>query len=320
VEPGIIVGGRYQLVEQVAEGNLATVWQGVDRDTEDPVAVKVMKRPFAVVGGHHLELFIEEARIGSLLEHPNLVQVRDLIVEDAEDGKLYCEVMEWIDGTDLRGLIARASAAGQLLPAALVATIGVGVLHGLAAAHERKVGGGILSPVIHRDVSPPNVMLGTDGAIKLGDFGMSRAKDRIAEHTAPGVVKGTLAYVPPECLKGDPPGTRSDIYSLGCTLWEALAGERAFPIASPVALINKIRAGAIQPLVERRPDTPPRLAAAIHRALSNDPHARFSTARAMADELAAVANELGVVDGDALVGAAVSAAMQRASSSIPDES
>lgn len=310
MEPGTIIGGRYQLVEQRAEGSLSTVYQGVDRQTEDPVAVKVMKRQFSVVGGHHLDQFLDEARMGALLEHPNLVHVRDLVVEESEDGKMYSVVMEWIDGVDLRALIAVERASGRQLGADVVTVIGAGIARGMAAAHERKISGGILSPVIHRDVAPQNILLGADGAVKLGDFGMARARDRIAEHTAPGVVKGTLAYVAPDCLKGDAPGPRSDVYSLGATIWEAMVGERLFQIASPMALISKIRAGAYTPLDQKRPDAPAALVAVVHKALANDKSDRFQTARAMADELERIAGELGATDGAALVGAAVTRAMQ----------
>jgi serine/threonine protein kinase len=310
LEPGTIIGGRYQLVEQRAEGSLSTVYQGVDRQTEDPVAIKVMKRQFSVVGGQHLEQFLDEARMGAMLEHENLVHVRDLVVEESEDGKMYSVVMEWIDGVDLRALIAVERASGRQLGADLVAVIAAGVARGMAAAHERKVAGGILSPVIHRDVAPQNILLGAEGAIKLGDFGMARARDRIAEHTAPGVVKGTLAYVAPDCLKGDAPGPRSDIYSLGATIWEAMVGERLFQIASPMALITKIRAGAFTPLDQKRPDTPPALVACVHKALANDKSDRFQTARVMADELDRIAAELGAGDRAAMVGAAVTRAMQ----------
>jgi serine/threonine-protein kinase len=308
VEPGTIIGERFQIVDRVAEGGLATVWQGVDRETEEPVAIKVMKREFSVIG-HHLDLFLEEARIGAQLEHPNLVHVLAFVVEPGAQGKMYCQIMEWIDGIDLRTMIGIESDVQEPLAWDLVTAIGIGVLHGLAAAHERKVGGTILSPVIHRDVAPQNVLLGSDGSIKLGDFGMSRARDSIAEHTAPGIVKGTLAYVAPETLKGQPPSPRSDVYSLGVTLWEALAGDRMFHTANQVELIGKIRAGAIEPLAERRTDVPPRLAAAVHRALSTDVEKRFASARAMASELEEIMIESAGGDAVALVGEAVKRAL-----------
>jgi serine/threonine-protein kinase len=310
VERGSIIGERYLLVDPVGEGSLAILWQGVDRDAGTQVAIKVMKREFAAVGGHPLELFQEEARLGAQLDHPNLVHVRDFVVELVDGSPRYAQVMEWIDGLDLRTLITIERRAQRPLSAEVVATIGIGVALGLAAAHERKLAGGILSPVIHRDVAPQNVLLGADGAIKLGDFGMARARDRIAERTAPGVVKGTLAYVAPECLKGEPPTPRTDVYGLGVTLWEATAGERMFEVKSQIALIDKIRAGDIPPLASRRADVAPALAAVIHRALSTDPHLRPANAHELAAALAEVAASGEVEDSGALIGATVTRAME----------
>jgi serine/threonine-protein kinase len=297
VEPGTIIGGKYQLVESVAEGGLATVWMGVVRDEDLPVAVKVMKRQFAAVGGNYLDTFVDEARIGAQLEHENLVHVIDLVQHETGQGPTACLVMEWIDGIDLRGLVEIETGVDRPLPWELVAVIGRGVLHGLSAAHQRKLAGGITSPVIHRDVAPQNILLGADGAIKLTDFGMARAKDRIAEHTAPGVIKGTLSYVAPEILKGQPPGVRSDVYSLGVTLWEALVGERMFHAASQIKLIEMIRNSQIAPLGEKRPDVPAPFVDAIHRALLPDREHRFQTADAMAAALDEILAGAGARDG-----------------------
>jgi eukaryotic-like serine/threonine-protein kinase len=308
MEAGTIIGGRYQLVDRVAEGGLATVWHGVARSTEvfaRPVAIKVMKREFSTVGGHYLSMFLEEARIGAQLQHANLVQVLDFIVEASAAGPVYCLILEWIDGVDLRTMVQTSAATSYPLPWGLIAHVGVGVLRGLAAAHERRLPDGTVAPVIHRDASPQNVLLGTNGNIKLTDFGMARARDRIAEHTAPGIVKGTLSYIAPEILKGKPPTPACDIYSVGVTLWEALVGDRMFHAPSPPALIEKIRNGDIQPITERCPDLPPKLAATIHKALSNDPTQRHPSARAMVHELTELLNEGGWGDADTLVGNAV---------------
>jgi len=308
MEAGTIIGGRYQLVDRVAEGGLATVWQGVARSSEvfaRPVAVKVMKREFTTVGGHYLSMFLEEARIGAQLQHANLIQVLDFIIEATAAGPVYCLIMEWIDGLDLRSLTQVTAAQGYGVSWGLVAHIGVGVLRGLAAAHERRLPDGTVAPVIHRDASPQNVLLGTNGSIKLADFGMARARDRMAEHTAPGIVKGTLSYIAPEILRGKPPSPACDIYSVGVTMWESLVGDRMFHAASQPALIEAIRNGEIQPIAERCPDLPPKLAALVHRALSLDPAARYPSARAMVHELNELLNEGGWGDADTLVGNAV---------------
>ena len=315
MEPGSIVGGRYQLVDLVAEGGLSTVWQGVARSSEvfaRPVAIKVMKRAFVSVGGPYLLMFLEEARIGARLQHANLIQVLDLVVEATPTGPTYCLVMEWVDGIDLRSMLRIESELGRKLSWALVATLGLRVLRGLAAAHERRLPDHTVAPVIHRDVSPQNILLALNGDIKLADFGMARARDRIAEHTAPGFVKGTLSYMAPEILVGKPATPVSDLFSLACTLWEALAGERLFQGSSDVAVIELIRRCEVPPLTAHRPDLPPAFAAAIHRALAADPAARFVSARQMAHELGEVLREGGSWgDSDVLVGNAVAEVRSR---------
>jgi serine/threonine protein kinase len=163
-----------------------------------------------------------------------------------------------------------------------------------------------VSPVIHRDASPQNVLLALNGDVKLADFGMARARDRIAEHTAPGFVKGTLSYMAPEILTGKPATPVSDLFSLACTLWEALAGDRLFHAKADAEVVSLIRKCDVPPLVERRDDIPPALAAAVHRALSPNPADRFVSARQMAHELGEILREGGSWgDADVLVGTAV---------------
>lgn len=307
-----MIGGRYQLVDVVAEGGLSTVWQGVARSSEvfaRPVAIKVMKRAFSTVGGPYLSMFLEEARIGARLQHANVIQVLDFIVEATPAGPTYCLVMEWVDGIDLRSLIRVESQLGRRLSWALVATIGLRVLRGLAAAHERRLPDNTVSPVVHRDVSPQNILLALNGDIKLADFGMARARDRIAEHTAPGFVKGTLSYMAPEILVGKPATPVSDLFSLATTLWEALAGERLFHAKSDVEVIERIRRCEVPPLADRCPDAPPAFTAVIHRALSQDPAARFVSARQMAHEIGEILRDGDSWgDADVLVGNAVAEA------------
>jgi serine/threonine protein kinase len=312
MQPGSMIGGRYQLVDVVAEGGLSTVWQGVARSSEvfaRPVAIKVMKRAFSTVGGPYLSMFLEEARIGARLQHANVIQVLDFIVEATPTGPTYCLVMEWVDGVDLRTMLRVENQMGRKLSWALVATVGLRVLRGLAAAHERRLPDNTVSPVIHRDVSPQNILLALNGDIKLADFGMARARDRIAEHTAPGFVKGTLSYMAPEILTGKPATPASDLFSVACTLWEALAGDRLFHAKADVEVVGLILRCEVPPLADRRADLPPPLAAAIHRALSLDPASRFISARQMAHELGEILREGGSWgDADVIIGTAVAEA------------
>ena len=296
MQPGSIIGGRYQLVDLVAEGGLSSVWQGVARSTEvfaRPVAVKVMKRAFSAVGGPYLSMFLEEARIGAQLQHANLVQVLDFLVEATPTGPVYCLVMEWVEGLDLRTMCKVEAQVERPLPWVFMAHVGIRVLRGLAAAHERKLPDGTVSPVIHRDAAPQNILLGVNGDVKLGDFGMARARDRIAEQTAPGFVKGTLSYMAPEVLKGTEAGPASDLFSLGVTLWEALSGQRLFHAKSDPAVIDLIRACKVPPLADLRPDVPSSVAGTIHRMLIADPAGRQESARAVAYELGEALREGG---------------------------
>jgi serine/threonine protein kinase len=288
MQEGSMIGGRYQLVDKVAEGGLSTVWQGVARSSEvfaRPVAIKVMKRAFSTVGGPYLSMFLEEARIGATLQHSNLIQVLDFIIEATPSGPAYCLVLEWVDGIDLKTMLKVHQQQAQQLSWGFVAAVALRVLRGLAAAHERRTPDNKVSPVIHRDVSPQNVLLAINGDVKLADFGMARARDRIAEHTAPGIVKGTLSYMAPEILVGEPATPASDLFSLACTLWEVLAGRRLFEAKTDPEVFGLIRACKVPPLGELRPDLPAPMVASIHRALAADPKARQTSARAMVHEL-----------------------------------
>ncbi len=315
MEAGSIIGGRYQLVESMAEGGLSTVWQGVARSSEvfaRPVAVKVMKRELSRVDGPYLSMLLEEARIGARLQHSNLVQVIDFVTEATAQGPVYCLVMEWIDGLTLKALLRVEHDMERVVPWPLVATVGLRVLRGLAAAHEYRAPDGSLSPVIHRDVSPQNIMLALNGDVKLGDFGMAHARDRIAELTQPGFVKGTLSYIAPEVLKGEPATPLSDLFSLSVTLWEALAGERLFHAKSDAEVVDQIRRCDVPPLTGKRGDLPARLAATVHRGLAGEPSARFASARDMANHVANVLRESDWGDADGLVAAAVARARDAA--------
>jgi serine/threonine-protein kinase len=314
MQEGSMIGGRYQLVDKVAEGGLSTVWQGVTRSSEvfaRPVAVKVMKREFTTIGGPYLSMFLEEARIGATLQHANLIQVLDFIVEATAGGPVYCLVLEWVDGIDLRSIIKVHAQLKKPTPWGAIAAVALRVLRGLAAAHERRLPDGTVSPVIHRDVSPQNVLMAINGDVKLADFGMARARDRIAEQTAPGIVKGTLSYMAPELLVGEPPTPASDLFSLACTLWEALAGRRLFHAPSDPEVFALLKRCEVPPLGELRDDIPVALVETVHRALSAEPAARFPSARAMVHEISEILRvDDSWGDADVIVGKAVADARE----------
>jgi serine/threonine-protein kinase len=248
------------------------------------VAVKKIKAEFRAIR-NYIDMFVEEARVGSDLAHPNIVQVYDFCTDD--EGAYYL-VMEWVEGIDLGSFIRSYREQGQSTPWPLVVAIGIGTLRGLGAAHERTRDDGAPSPVIHRDVSPHNILLGSNGVVKLTDFGLARARDRVYSLTAPGTVKGKLSYLAPEVTLGQAASPQSDLFGMGTVLWEALAGMRLFDARTDLEVFKQIRNCEIRPLARLRPDIPPALVTAINRSLEKDPKARYESARAMAFALAEI--------------------------------
>ena len=280
-----VIGGKYHLIERVGHGGMAVVWRASMRGAAGfarAVAVKELKAELRA-GQNYVDMFVEEARVGAELQHPNIVQVFDF----CEDDGRYCLVMEWMDGLDLRAFIGAYSKEGRAMPWPLIVAVGIGALRGLGAAHER-VAKGVVAPIIHRDVSPANILIGRDGVVKLADFGLARARDRMRSLTLPGIVKGKLGYLAPEITHGAPASAATDIFAMGCVLWQALAGKPLFVAPDPVELFRQIRAGDYLSIANLRPDVPARLAEIVHQALSIEPGRRFPTARSMAQALAVV--------------------------------
>jgi serine/threonine-protein kinase len=226
-------------------------------------------------------MFIEEARVGSVLRAPNLAEVHDLVVEDGN----HFLVMEWIDGVDLGTWVRWHRDHGKATRWDLVAGIAVGILRGLAAAHERVLDDGTPAPVVHRDVSPHNVLLTLGGVVKLVDFGLSLAPDRRCESTDPGVVKGKMSYLAPEIVSGGRPIPASDLFACGSVMWEALVGRKLFDGANELEIFQRLRNCVVEPLRRARPDVPAPLANLVHRALAAEPEQRFPSAREFARQL-----------------------------------
>jgi serine/threonine-protein kinase len=227
-------------------------------------------------------MFVEEARVVSDLAHPNIAQVYDF--DQDEEGR-YFIVMEWVDGLDL-GAWIESFPAGET-PQHLVAAIGIEILRALTAAHERVDGAGRPAPVIHRDVSPANVLLSVMGIVKLVDFGLARAADRAAM-TAPGTVKGKLSYLAPELLKKQPASARSDIFGVGIVLWEALTGQRLFGGGDAIDVLKRISSGKVPQVRDVRPNVPAAFAEVVHTALAINPAERFDSAEEMQRALASI--------------------------------
>jgi serine/threonine protein kinase len=300
---GHLIDGKYELVSLAGEGGMASVYKAVVRGAagfQRPVAVKHIKPEYRALK-NYIDMFIEEARVGSELAHPNIVQVHDFC---SEAGSYYL-IMEWVEGVDLGALIRVYRDNVRNVPWPLAATIGIGTLRGLGAAHDRVAPDGTPAPVIHRDVSPHNVLLGLNGAIKLSDFGLARARDRAASLTAPGTVKGKLSYLAPEVTFGKPNSVQSDLFGVGSVVWETLTGDRLFDGKNDIEIFKKIRACQIPSIQTRRKDVPPSLAAVLEIALSADPANRYGTADEFAHALDQVVKQAVGFNTVSALGAAV---------------
>ncbi|HEX2691006.1 MAG TPA: serine/threonine-protein kinase [Kofleriaceae bacterium] len=281
--PGLIVGGRYELVEIAGRGGMADVWRGRvrgDLGFARDIAIKQMHGNLAR-DPPYVAMFVEEARVGSALQSPNISEVHDFI----HDHGNYYMVQEWIEGVDLGSWIKWHVARNEPTRWELVAAVAIGILRGLAAAHERSGPDGRPLPIIHRDVSPHNVLLTTRGMVKLIDFGLAFAPDRPLETTEPGIVKGKMAYLAPEIVTGGRPSPASDQFACGSVLWEALVGRKLFDGATDYETYCRLRDCVVQPLRSFRTDVPPAFAQIIHRALSVGIEDRFPSTREMARQI-----------------------------------
>ena len=270
--------GRYETLRPIASGGMATVYLGRTVGAgglERLVAIKIM-HPHTAAEPEFVAMFLDEARLAARLRHPNVVPTIDL-VEDP----LFL-VMEFIDGPSLHLLMRRLWKAKRSLPIGIALRIFLDMLAGLHAAHELTGTNGEPLHLVHRDVSPQNVLVGGDGISRLTDFGVARAESRISV-TAGNGPKGKIGYMSPEQVKSLPVDRRSDIYSAGVVLWEMLAGRRLYEADNDGALITKMLAGPPGGPRSVTADVPVSIDQACLRALERDPGQRYPTAAAFAE-------------------------------------
>jgi serine/threonine-protein kinase len=252
---------RYHLASHLARGGMADVYLGQDTLLGRKVAIKVLHAQFSNDEAF-VKRFRREAQAAANLANPNIVGVYDW----GQAGNTYFIVMELVDGRSLRDVLRNE---GALLPRR-AAEIGAEVASALAAAHR--------AGLVHRDVKPGNILLATDGTVKVTDFGIARAWDDSQELTRTGAVIGTATYFSPEQAQGTPADERSDIYSLGVVMYEMLAGRPPFQGDSPVAVAYQHVSSSAPPPSTHNPDVPPELDAVVIRALQKDPAFRYQSA------------------------------------------
>lgn len=270
--------GRYVLCDEIGAGGMATVHLGRLLGSLGFARTVAIKHLHSHLAGDPAlaAMLIDEACLAVRIRHPNVVAMLDVVSERRE---LFL-VMDYIPGVALSELIARTRKAGHQLEPGLVSAVFSGILAGLAAAHAAEDELGQPLRIVHRDVSPHNVMLGTDGIPRLLDFGIAKATQRV-QHTDDGAIKGKIAYMSPEQIEHGSVDHRSDLFSVGVCLWEALAGRRLLDGRDPAATALAIVQGRIEPLHAVRPGLPAAVYAVVARALEREPERRFASAQAM---------------------------------------
>jgi serine/threonine-protein kinase len=241
-----------------------------------PVAVKRL-HPHLARDPSFAALFLEEARLSARIAHANVVATLDVIEQPDE----IAVVMEYIHGESLAGLLRLARERATPVPHAVATNLLVGVLHGLHAAHETRSEQGEPLGIVHRDVSPENILVGSDGIARISDFGIAKATGR-TRITPSGELKGKLGYMAPEQYDGREIDRRVDVYGASVVLWEALAGRPLFTGASDAQLVHAVLSASIAPPSVLAPDVPPALDRLVLQGLSRDPEQRFGSARQMA--------------------------------------
>jgi serine/threonine-protein kinase len=226
-----------------------------------------------------VSMFLDEARLAARIRHPNVVSTLDVV---ALEGELFL-VMDFVQGESLSRLMRATRTSGQKIAPPIACTIMAGALHGLHAAHEAKNERGEPLHIVHRDVSPQNILVGVDGIARVLDFGVAKAVGRVAT-TREGQIKGKISYLAPEQLAGHI-SRQSDVYAASVVLWEALTSERLFSADNPGELLDQIRTRRVRPPSELALGVPAALDAIVLRGLARDPADRFGTAREMAVEL-----------------------------------
>ncbi|HEX6245906.1 MAG TPA: protein kinase [Polyangiales bacterium] len=270
---------RYAVCDEFAAGGMASVHfarllgaHGFRRT----VAVKRLlphlsrNRDFAL-------MLIDEARLAARVCHPNVVTTLDVVQSDGE----LLLVMEYVHGESLAKLSRWAGERGEPIPLAIACAIVADVLHGLHAAHEARDEQGAPLGLVHRDVSPQNMLIGVDGIPRIADFGVAKAAGR-AQNTGDGILKGKLAYMAPEQLSSGEVSRASDLFAAAVVLWETLAGERLFAGKNHAETTFKLLSAPIPPLRAKSPGVSAELEAVVMRGLARDPTARFASARDMA--------------------------------------
>jgi eukaryotic-like serine/threonine-protein kinase len=285
IKPGQTIG-RYEFLVPIAKGGMAAVWAARlkgSRGFSKTVAIKTML-PSLSEDPAFEEMFLDEAQIAAQIHHPNVVEIMDL---GEEDDVLYI-VMEYIDGESLATILRAVAKKHEQIPLPIAVQLMADAALGLHSAHELKNVDGKPVGLVHRDISPQNILTTFDGVVKLVDFGVAKAAGRTSSETTAGQIKGKAPYMSPEQAMGHRIDRRTDIFALGIVLYQVTTGKHPFRGESDVATLHNILHRTVPSPRFVDPKYPRPLEAVLQKALSRDPEKRYQTAQEMSDALGRV--------------------------------
>jgi len=285
--------GRYELLLRIGRGGMATVWvareRGIRSEDDRLVAIKAILSELAD-DPEFGRMFLDEGRLAGSIRHPNVVDVYEV---GEEDGVTFMS-MEWVEGDSLHTVIAEAGKR-KPIPPEMAVRIVADAAAGLHAAHEAKSSDGRALGVVHRDVSPHNILIGTDGSIKLVDFGVAKALGRLNDVTSAGQLKGKFGYMSPEQATARPVDRRSDLFSLGIVLFELTTGRRLFRGEHDAETLHLVVSGQIPKPSQIDPEYPEGLERIVCKALERNPDKRYQTAAELQRDLESYLKEEQIV-------------------------
>jgi serine/threonine-protein kinase len=277
---------RYTITERIDHGGMAEVFRGFAESLEGFKRAVAIKRilPNLTKNPKFVSMFLDEARLSLLLQHANIVQVFDI---SKTPDNAYFLVMEYVDGCNLKALVERQKQKGKRTEVAHSIYIAIECCKALNYAHflEHPETNEPLS-IVHRDISPPNILLSKNGEVKIVDFGLAKASSQI-EATDPGVVKGKFSYLSPEAASAKPVDHRADVFAVGIILWELFTGRRLFYGETDYQTVELVRQAKIPSLAALNPEIEPELEQIIRKALAREPNDRYQSASDLSEALSA---------------------------------
>jgi serine/threonine protein kinase len=274
---------RYRVIDRLEAGGMAEVFRGEAVSVQGFKKQVAIKRvlPHLAQNKSFIRMFLDEARLGARLNHANIVTVFDIGAAD----NTYFIVMEFVDGANLKSILETLKKMGRRPGVKEMLYIGMEICRGLSYAHDVRGDDGAPLHIVHRDISPPNILLTKGGEVKVTDFGLAKATTQL-EKTDPGVVKGKFSYLSPEAAMGQEVDARADVFAVGIVIWEALAGRRLFLGESDYETVKRVQKAEVPSLTNFNSDVDAELDAVLMKSMARDRNVRFQSAREMGDSIA----------------------------------